>query len=378
MAEHNKRASQPQNGDHGHKRANNGVVKQEQQEGGQEEGEVRQDSSAAVGGLVVTTDDMGESQISLSLSLALFHCRACRRPLKPPTFKVSSNSSLDFSSPQRLFSLGSFLGAGEKRKKWNQVSFRGRECGDCDLQCGAGHVVCFACRTTHGQVCAAGAAHVACAEVDAFVRDAKQACAFEEFGCRRPVVYHEAEDHQRACPWAPCYCPCPGCDFFSAPATLPDHLATAHGCPVTEVSYGKPHVLAVPPPARGWHALVGEEDRCAFLLSACAVGAGAAAAAVSLVCVRANGGATQYRCKLWAEVPSNKDNMTMMMAVVASSNLSGGLPPAADQGMFLAVPQDIMHDVSGDAPLLKVRIDKIGAAAAKATTPPGRSSRRLQ
>jgi E3 ubiquitin-protein ligase SIAH1 len=140
--------------------------------------------------------------------------------------------------------------------------------------------------------------------------------------------------------------------------------------------------IAVPPPARKWHALVGEDDRCVFLLSACAFGAGVAAAAVSLVCVRANGGAndgaTQYRCKLWAEVPSNKDSMTMMMAMEASSNLSGGLPPPADLGMFLAVPQDILHDVSGGAPLLKVRIDRIGATAAKATPPPGWSSRRLQ
>jgi E3 ubiquitin-protein ligase SIAH1 len=104
MAKQSKRASQLQNGDHDHKRANNGVVKQEQQEGDQEEGEVWQDSSVAVGGLVVTTEDMGESQISFSLSLALFHCRACLHPLKPPTFKVSLNSSPNFSSPQRLFS----------------------------------------------------------------------------------------------------------------------------------------------------------------------------------------------------------------------------------------------------------------------------------
>jgi E3 ubiquitin-protein ligase SIAH1 len=111
------------------------------------------------------------------------------------------------------------------------------------LQCDAGYVVCLACRTTHSQVCAAGAAYVPCAEVDAFVCDAKQPCAFEGFGCRKPVVYHVAEDHQRACPWAPCSCPCADCDFFGAPARLPDHLATTHGCPVTEISYGKPHVI---------------------------------------------------------------------------------------------------------------------------------------
>jgi E3 ubiquitin-protein ligase SIAH1 len=121
MAEQSKRASQPQNGDHGHKRANNGVVKQEQQEGDQEEGEVRQDNSVAVGGLVVTTEDMGESQISFSLSLALFHCRACLHPLKAPTFKVSLNSSPNFSSLQRLFLGSLILWSKGKEKKGNGI-----------------------------------------------------------------------------------------------------------------------------------------------------------------------------------------------------------------------------------------------------------------
>ncbi|GJN37627.1 hypothetical protein PR202_gb26601 [Eleusine coracana subsp. coracana] len=342
-----KRGSQLENGDEGHsgKKArarglsmNNGVVKQEHQEAevgeeeDQEEGEVRQGSSDP-GVALVATEAMGEPQISLRLGITLFHCRACLRPLKPPTFK-----------------------------------------------CDADHVVCFACRTVHGQGCPAGAAYVACPEVDAFVRNAKQPCAFEEFGCNSVVVYHSAADHHRACPWAPCSCPSPGCDFLSSPARLLDHFAAAHAWPVAEVSYGRPHALAVPPPGAR-HALVGEEDRRVFLVSASAVGA--AAVAVSLVCVRANGGAAegvpQYRCKLWAEVASNKDNMTMMMSTVASSNLAGGLPAAGEQGMFLAVPVDILHDVSGEAPLLMVRIDRISAlAAAKAGTPPARSTRRLQ
>ncbi|TVU22156.1 hypothetical protein EJB05_31838 [Eragrostis curvula] len=357
MAEPSKRCSQLQNGEHGHsgKKArargmtNNGaVVKQEWQEieegekeeEEREEGEVRQSSDA--GGLVAA-EPMGEPQISLRLGLTLFHCRACLHPLKPPTFK-----------------------------------------------CEVGHVVCYGCRSSNGQVCGGGGggAFTACVEVDAFVRDAKQPCVFEEFGCKTPVVYHEAADHHRACPWAPCSCPNPGCDFFSSPARLLDHFAAAHAWPVTEVSYGRPHKLAVPPTApqqQGWHALVGEEDGRVFLVSASALGG---AAAVSLVCVRANGGAPegapQYRCKLWAEVPSNKDNMTMMMSMVRSSNLTGGFPPA-DQGMFLAVPMDILHDVSGEPPALMIRIDRAGiaaaaaaAAAARSSVPPGWGPSRLQ
>ncbi|XP_066316188.1 putative E3 ubiquitin-protein ligase SINA-like 6 [Miscanthus floridulus] len=250
---------------------------------------------------------------------------------------------------------------------------------------------CFGCRggsaletvavKKHTRVCRGAAIYSPCVEVDAFVRDAKQPCVYEEFGCKSSVVYFEAADHQRACQWAACSCPDPGCGFFSSPARLADHFAGAHSWPVMEVSYGKPLRVALPPP-QGWHVLVGEEGRRLFLVSACTLGA---AAAVSLVCVRANGdaveGAPQFKCKLWAGAASSKDSVAMMMSMVRSSSISGagGVFSAADQGMFLAMPPEILDDASvGEAPVLMVRIDRTGAAAKSTTLPPrSSSSRRL-
>lgn len=344
-----------ENGDHGHsgKKAraqamSNGVVKQEQQEVGEieqeeeeeeepEEGEVSQGSGGGAGAMVAVEAVETEPQINLSFGLTLFHCRACLLPLKPPTFK-----------------------------------------------CEAGHVVCAACCNNHGQACGGATIFSPCVEVDAFVRGAKQPRSYEEFGCKDTVVYFEAAAHRRACPWAPCSCPDPGCGFFTSPAGLVVHFAFAHSWPVTEVRYGKPHRLALPPP-QGWHVLVGKGgDRCVFLLSPCALGE---AAAVALVCVRANGGeaegAPQFTCKLWAEAASSNESMTMMSSMVGSSSLSAGFS-AADQDMFLVVPPEILHDVSGEAPFVMVRIDRAGAAAAAAaasansTNPPARSSRRTQ
>lgn len=234
------------------------------------------------------------------------------------------------------------------------------------LQCEHGHVICGVCRNSHAQVCS-GAVYSPCVEVDAFVRDAKQPCPYEEFGCKSAVVYFEAAEHQRACPWAPCSCPAPGCGFFSSPARLAGHFTGAHAWPVTEVSYGKPFRVALPPP-QGWHVLVGAEDRCVFLVSACALGVGAAAA-VSLVCVRANGdaadGAPQFRCRLWAEAANSKESVVVMMSMVKSSRLCGGAGAfsAADQGMFFVMPPEIMDDALGETPAVMVRIDRAGAAA---------------
>nr|CAB3476490.1 unnamed protein product [Digitaria exilis] len=314
MTGQSKRPSLLESGNQGHsgKKARalamlRSVIKQEQKEVGgveeeeekeedkQEEGEVNQGSSA--GAMVAVEDMETEPQLNVRLGLSLFHCRACHQPLKPPTFK-----------------------------------------------CEAGHVICASCCNSHGEVCSAAAIFSPCVEVDAFVRDAKQPCAFEEFDCESAVVYFDAADHHRACRWAPCSCPDPGCGFLSSPARLVDHFAAAHAWPVTEVSYGKPH--------RGCHVLVGRDDRCVFLLSPCALGG--AAAAVALVCVRANGGgdaAAQFNCKLWAETAGSSGavSMTMMMCEVGSSSMSGGFS-AADQEMFMVVPPRILHEVPGEVP----------------------------
>lgn len=77
-------------------------------------------------------------------------------------------------------------------------------------------------------------------------------------------------------------------------------------------------------------------------------------------------GAPQFRCKLWVEVEGNKENLALVTSMVASSNLSGGFV-AVEQGMFLAVPPELLHDESGEASALMVRIDRAGAAAAAAS-----------
>ncbi|CAO2193427.1 unnamed protein product [Urochloa humidicola] len=277
-----------------------------------------------------------EEQIDLRMGLSLFRCRACLLPLKPPTFK-----------------------------------------------CEAGHIVCGACRASHTQACAAATA--ACPVADAFVRDAKRPCAFQHHGCASYVVYYQAADHERTCPWAPCYCPNPSCDTFTSPARLLDHFRAVHpSLPVTIVEYGRAMKLTLPAPApapheQGLHVLVvKDDDRRVFLVSACALGP---AMAVSVACVRANGdavpGVPQFNCKLWVEYPRDSGNLALLAFPVPSSDLSGNFA-AAERGMFLAVPPDMMakEDAPGrEAPDLMIRIEKADRAAANSTpTPAARSS----
>ncbi|KAG2595974.1 hypothetical protein PVAP13_5KG121500 [Panicum virgatum] len=143
------------------------------------------------------------------------------------------------------------------------------------------------------------------AAADASVLDAKLPCPFQEHGCASCVAYDHASDHERACPWAPCHCPDPGCGAFPSPARLLDHFRADHpSWPVTDVSYGEPHRIPVPRPPQGLHVLVGEGDRCVFLVSS---SARLLATCVSVVCARANGDAAagvaqaQFDCTLRVE-----------------------------------------------------------------------------
>ena len=201
--------------------------------------------------------------------------------------------------------------------------------------------------------------------MDTFVRDFKLPCPFQEYGCASDVTYDKMDDHKRACPWAPCHCPDPGCcGAFTSPPRLLEHFRAAHPCwPVTDVSYGKPYRIPAPRPPQGLHVLVGQEDRCVFLVSSSALGP---VTRLPVVCLRANGdaaaGAAQFKCKLWVE--DARGNATMANFWVESSNLAGG-DAAVEQGLFLAVMPE----------LVQVRIDKHDRAAANSTpTPAARSS----
>nr|CAB3472414.1 unnamed protein product [Digitaria exilis] len=311
MLEQNKRGSLLDNGENAQSSSNKkprpqasptGVIKHEQLAGeGRREEEALEEGEAGHGVLCGPLPVIADApQLNnLRMGLELFHCQACLLPLKPPTFK-----------------------------------------------CEDGHVVCATCRVSHGQACASASTYNPSAEVDAFVRDAKLPCAFQGHGCY--VVSYQASDHKRTCPWAPCYCPVSGCQFFTSPPRLAEHFRTAHtSWPISRVSYGKPYKIPVPRPAT--QAQVPATTT----------------ALVSVVCARANGdaalGVAQFKCTLWADAQRGSGTVAMLTFPVGSSDLSGGFSPE-EQGLFLAVTPK-MHDASGEGAGLVVRIDRAASSS---------------
>uniref|UniRef100_A0A0E0BWA4 RING-type E3 ubiquitin transferase n=1 Tax=Oryza meridionalis TaxID=40149 RepID=A0A0E0BWA4_9ORYZ len=258
--------------------------------------------------------------IAVRIDMAMLHCPICFLPLKPPI-----------------------------------------------LQCDAGHMACSNCRgkiaggRCHSrEVVGVGVVYARSRAMEAFVSSTKIQCPYQVHGCRSHVTYYAVDDHQRACPHAPCSCPEPGCGFAGSPPALLVHLAAAHSCHVDNVEYGKALSLRVPASARRRRRrlLVGEEDKRVFLLATATVGA---ASAVTLVRVAASAEtAARYRCKMWANAPaaaaSGKADMVMVDMEVASSGAApGGV--AVEEATFLAVPPRMLHGEHKEI-ILGICIDK--------------------
>ena len=251
----------------------------------------------------------------------------------------------------------------------------------CCVQCKGGHLACGGCvAALPGGLCETcedgGGIFGPCPALDAVVSSARVACPHE--GCGRFVAYHEAVEHQNACPQAPCHCTEPGCVgvFAASPGALAGHLAGVHAVPVRNFKYGKANRLRVPASAPRL-LLVAEEDGHVFLLTVGALG-GAGTSAVSVVCVRASAAARpMFVCKMWANLapPNGGKSDVVLVEVQVRSSTSPGAVVAADEPTFLAVPP--MYLVPGpgegdassmDLPL-SVRIDKVSPAVRRPPHP---------
>ncbi|XP_044337991.1 putative E3 ubiquitin-protein ligase SINA-like 6 [Triticum aestivum] len=245
------------------------------------------------------------------------------------------------------------------------------ECHACHLplkplifSCDDGHLMCSSCRGAHGEDC--GRVAAPCRLADAYAGAVKLPCDYVKFGCEAGlVVYHDSVDHRRACQHAPCCCPerdgpwgGGGCDFTGSREMLLEHISTNHSRQVILMRHGQTGRLSLPL-ARRWQVLVDQDDmanrhRSVFLVI---LAERDKDAAVSLVCVRADGdapGAPQFSYKLAVEHTGSGARVTFELPVMKSSSLPAGTP-WPDEFTSLSVPKAYLSD---DIVPLNIHIDK--------------------
>ncbi|CAO2185413.1 unnamed protein product [Urochloa humidicola] len=318
-------------------------------------GEVKQEIEMEEAGIVVAgklaaVDSAATEEVEVTMRISKLHCPLCSFPLKPPIFQCDAGHLACSACSGLLF---------------------GNRCYDCD------------CTGSYGRDPA----------LEDFLRAIRIPCPYDAYGCQATVAYCDSRDHRRVCPCAPCSCPereRGGCRFVGSPPMLIDHIAAEHpdgssfSPAVVVVRYGQESELALTA-ARRWHALVGEEDRALFLVSLDAPCSDDTA--VSLVCVRANGGAgaaPRYTCRLALELQSagagageekededEEDGGVFVMEFkVRSSALPGGTS-AMDQKAFLGLHQKLQP---GDTLALTVRIDRLQPVGVGAAAGAGKST----
>ncbi|CAM0878834.1 unnamed protein product [Alopecurus aequalis] len=246
-----------------------------------------------------------------ALDISLLNCSLCCRPVKPPVF-----------------------------------------------QCNGGHLACGRCLSEfpleQSQTCEHGGDFSPCPAMDNIVSFAMVECS--HVGCKTSLPYYELDDHENACPHAPCYCTEPACSFAGSPQALLGHLTVLHFVPMHKVRYGEVCQLRVSEPRLLLH---GVEDDSAFLLTAGTLGA---AIIVSAVCIRADASPSQpqYAVKLSAKGPpppsSAAGSIQLELEVVTSSTRPGDIV-VEELPSYMMVPP--MYLVVSKDLTLDIRIDKM-------------------
>lgn len=103
------------------------------------------------------------------------------------------------------------------------------------FQCSLGHFLCLSCRCEildkKCHLCVVETSFERCFGMEHVVRSVTVLCSNAKYGCTEQVTYYQKEEHEKACPKAPCFCPESGCSFAGPTMALLGHLTAQHKCP---------------------------------------------------------------------------------------------------------------------------------------------------
>uniref|UniRef100_A0A8I6W477 RING-type E3 ubiquitin transferase n=2 Tax=Hordeum vulgare subsp. vulgare TaxID=112509 RepID=A0A8I6W477_HORVV len=219
-------------------------------------------------------------------------------------------------------------------KKLNvTVGFETLDCTICFVplrppifQCSVGHFICFECKDQLDYKCPTcyiKTSFKRCFGMEHVVQSVTVACSNDKYGCAEKVTYYQKEEHKKACPNAPCFCPESGCELAGPTKVLLDHLTTQHKCPSTNLPDSGTVCLRLQP---GLHVLQCTDTSYFFLLNMASEPFGHA---ISVVCVQPNVTEFRFVCNM------SYDCITTgccgsASCHIRSSSLSDGLPTVYD------------------------------------------------
>uniref|UniRef100_A0A453DS84 RING-type E3 ubiquitin transferase n=1 Tax=Aegilops tauschii subsp. strangulata TaxID=200361 RepID=A0A453DS84_AEGTS len=215
-------------------------------------------------------------------------------------------------------------------------------------QCSVGHFVCSSCRPklvrNKCHLCSAETTFKRCLGMERLMESVTVACSNANYGCAQKLTYYQREEHEDACPSAPCFCPASSCSFAGPIDALLEHSASQHKWPCTTIKYSEDVKFCLEP---GLHFLR-IKDREIFLLNVALEPFGHA---ISVVCIQPKATNSKFKCRM-SYGSFLTDYYQISVYKIRSSSLSDGLP----KGYNLILPKDEIAN-NGKVTLLTFSID---------------------
>ncbi|WVZ72047.1 hypothetical protein U9M48_020565 [Paspalum notatum var. saurae] len=240
-------------------------------------------------------------------------------------------------------------------------------------ECVEGHLTCVACHGSANNgddgeadrcVRCGSTEYMRSLAVANWLRSIRFSCRYYDYSCPAFLPRRQMEDHERACPHAPVFCPVPRCDFHGGPTdVLERHLTARHGWSVADMNYGEALCVLVHPS----RCVLRAEDGALFHLTAAPERGGTA---LSMIHIRPdNAAAAEFTYEVKMPVPAGpqpqRHRLKMQSTVWGTTLRDGG---AADANpISVTVPDDMFPEVEGpQQDCVQVRVRKVEAEPAAA------------
>uniref|UniRef100_A0A8R7PN80 RING-type E3 ubiquitin transferase n=1 Tax=Triticum urartu TaxID=4572 RepID=A0A8R7PN80_TRIUA len=99
--------------------------------------------------------------------------------------------------------------------------------------------------------------------MERLMESVKVPCSNAKYGCVEKLTYYQKDEHEKACPNTPCFCPESSCTFAGATDDLLDHFTSGHNWPSTTIKYSRDVKFRLEPGIHFLHT----KDRQLFLLN---------------------------------------------------------------------------------------------------------------
>ncbi|KQK02488.1 E3 ubiquitin-protein ligase SINA-like 7 [Brachypodium distachyon] len=241
---------------------------------------------------------------------------------------------------------------GQSSRKRQNVTM-GMETLDCPIcylplrppiyQCTVGHFVCSSCHpkllAKKCHLCSVETSFKRCIGMERLMDSLTVPCSNAMYGCAKKMTYYQKEEHEKACPYVPCFCPESTCGFGGPTAALLDHLISQHKWPSTTITYSNQVDFRVHP---GLHVLC-TEDGHIFLLNMALEPFGHAISVICIQPVTSSGVKYKFECEMDHHCSVTRYFQSSTYKI-RSSSLSDGLPTGYN---FILPKGEISDDREG-------------------------------